>query len=176
MLKILANIVITLFVIWTITVSVCEFSGITIHFPWVISSAEEIPINRLQTLRIAILLTFAHYGVLHIFGQNQQYLPIHFLIQFLFYLVLAGGIILFKSDVLMKELIIWLVFAVVWFLCKLAAQPLNRNYFRNKWLHCHNGELMRESSINAQDIPFHIRGLIKWLTHTHLSSNDMEWC
>jgi hypothetical protein len=64
----------------------------------------------------------------------------------------------------------------VWFLCKLAAQPLNRNYFRNKWLHCHNGELMRESSINAQDIPFHIRGLIKWLTHTHLSSNDMQWC
>ena len=132
MLRLLANIVITLFVIWTITISVSEFSGITIYFPWVISSTEEIPVNRLETLRIAILLTFAHYGVLHIFGQNQQYLPIHFLTQFLFYLVLAGGIILFKSDVPMKEIIIWLVFAVVWLLCKLAARPLNRDYFRNK--------------------------------------------
>ena len=132
MLKLLANAVIAIFVIWTITVSASEFLGITIHFPWVISSAEEIPINRLQTIRIAILLTFAHYGLLHIIGRNQEYLPIHFLTQFLFYLVLSGGIIVFQSDVALTELIIWLVFAVFWLLCKIAAQPLNRDYFRNK--------------------------------------------
>ena len=132
MLKLLANAVISLFVIWTITVSASEFLGITIYFPWVTSSAEEIPINRLQTIRIAILLTFAHYGVLHIIGQNREYLPIHFLTQYLFYLVIAGGIIVFKSDVPLTELIIWLVFAVFWLICKIAAQPLNRDYFRNK--------------------------------------------
>ena len=132
MLKLLANAVIALFVIWTITVSVSEFLGITIYFPWVTSSAEEIPINRLQTIRIAILLTFAHYGFLHIIGRNQEYLPINFLTQYLFYLVLAGGIIVFKSDVPLTELIIWLVFAVFWLICKIAAQPLNRDYFRNK--------------------------------------------
>ena len=132
MLKLLANAVIALFVIWTITVSASEFLGITIYFPWVTSSAEEIPINRLQTIRIAILLTFAHYGVLHIIGQNREYLPIHFLTQYLFYLVIAGGIIVFKSDVPLTELIIWLVFAVFWLICKIAAQPLNRDYFKNK--------------------------------------------
>lgn len=132
MLKLLANAVIALFVIWTITVSVSEFLGITIYFPWVTSSAEEIPINRLQTIRIAILLTFAHYGVLHILGRNQEYLPIHFLTQYLLYLVLAGGIIVFKSNVPLTELIIWLVFAVFWLVSKIAAQPMNRDYFRNK--------------------------------------------
>ena len=132
MLKLLANAVIALFVIWTITVSVSEFLGITIYFPWVTSSAEEIPINRLQTIRIAMLLTFAHYGVLHIIGRNQEYLPIRFLTQYLFYLVLTGGIIMFKSDVPLTELIVWLVFAVFWLVCKIAAQPLNRDYFRNK--------------------------------------------
>ena len=132
MLKLLANAVIALFVIWTITVSASEFLGITIYFPWVTSSAEEIPINRLQTIRIAILLTFAHYGVLHIIGQNREHLPIHFLTQYLFYLVIAGGIIVFKSDVPLTELIIWLVFAVFWLICKLSSQPLNRDYFRNK--------------------------------------------
>ena len=132
MLKLLANAVIALFVIWTITVSASEFLGITIYFPWVTSSAEEIPINRLQTIRIAMLLTFAHYGVLHIIGRNQEYLPIHFLTQYLFYLVLTGGIIVLKSDVPLTELIIWLVFAVFWLICKISAQPLNRDYFRNK--------------------------------------------
>ena len=132
MLKLLANAVIALFVVWTITVSASEFLGITIYFPWVISGVEEIPINRLQTIRIAILLTFAHYGVLHIIGRNQEYLPIHFLTQYLFYLVLAGGIIVFKSDVPLTELIIWLVFAVFWVVFKIASQPFNRDYFRNK--------------------------------------------
>ena len=132
MLRLLANALIALFVIWTVTVAASEFLGVTIYFPWVISSAEEIPVNRLQTIRIAILLTFAHYGVYHIFGRNQQYLPIHFLTQYLFYLVLAGGIIVFKSDVPLVELIIWLVFAVFWLFCKIASQPLNRDYFRNK--------------------------------------------
>ena len=59
MLKLLANAVIALIVIWTITVSASKFLGITIYFPWATSSAEEIPINRLQTVRIAILLTLA---------------------------------------------------------------------------------------------------------------------
>ena len=132
MLRLLANALIALFVIWTVTVSASEFLGITIYFPWVISSAAEIPINRLQTIRIAILLTFAHYGVFHILGRNQQYLPIHFLTQYLFYLVIAGGVIVFTSDVPMTELIIWLFFAGFWLLCKIASQPLNRDYFRNK--------------------------------------------
>lgn len=132
MLKLLANTIIALFVIWTITVSASEFLGITIYFPWVTSSAEEIPINRLQTIRIAILLTFAHYGVLHIIGRSQEYLPIHFLTQYLFYLVLTGGVIVFKSNVPLTELIIWLVFFAFWLVCKISAQPLNRHYFRNK--------------------------------------------
>ena len=132
MLKLFANAFIALFVIWTVAVSASEFLGITIYFPWVISDAEGIPINRLQSIRVAIFLTFAHYGVLHIIGQNKEYLPIHFLTQFLFYLVLAGGIFVFKIDVPMKELIIWLIFALFWLICKIAAQPLNRHYFRNK--------------------------------------------
>jgi len=132
MLKLTANAFIAIFVIWTISVSISEFLGITISFPWVISGAEEIPINRLQSIRIAILLTFAHYGILHLFGRNKEYLPIHFLIQFLFYLVLSGGIILFKSDVPAKEIYIWLIFVIFWLVCNLASQPLNRNFFRNK--------------------------------------------
>jgi hypothetical protein len=132
MLRIVANAVIAFFVLWTLAVSVAEFIGVTIHFPWIIAGVDEIPLYRLQTLRIAILLTFAHYGVLHLFGKNQEYLPVHFLSQYLFYLVMSGGIIFYKIKVPVWEYWILVLFTIVWLLTVVAAKPLNRNYFKNK--------------------------------------------
>ena len=130
MLRLVANAVIAFFVLWALTVSVAEFIGVTIHFPWII--ADEIPLYRLQTLRIAILLTFAHYGVLHLFGKNQEYSPIHFLSQFLFYLVMSGGIIFYKNEVPVREYWILVLSTIVWLLTVVAAKPLIRHYFKNK--------------------------------------------
>ena len=131
MLRLVANGVIAFFVLWTLSVSVAEFIGVTIHFPWIIASVDEIPLHRLQSLRIAILLTFAHYGLLHLFGKNQEYLPIHFLSQFLFYLVLSGGIIFYKIEVSVREYGILALFTIVWLLTVIAAKPLIRDYFKN---------------------------------------------
>jgi hypothetical protein len=111
-------------------VSVAEFIGVTIHFPWIIT--DEIPLHRLHTLRIAILLTFAHYGLLHLFGKNQEYLPIHFLSQFLFYLVMSGVIIFYKNELPVQGYWILALFTIVWLLTIIAARPLIRDYFKNK--------------------------------------------
>ena len=132
MLRLVANGVIAFFVLWTLAVSVAEFIGTTIHFPWIIAGVDEIPLHRLQSLRIAILLTFAHYGVLHLFGKNGEYLPVHFLSHFLFYLVVSGGIILYKIGVPAQEYGVLLVFIIVWLLTVVASQPINRDYFKNK--------------------------------------------
>ena len=131
MLRLIANGVVAFFVLWTLSVSIAEFLGVTIHFPWVIAGVDEIPLNRLQSLRIAILLTFAHYGTLHLIGKNKVYLPIHFLSQFLFYLVISGGVILYKSEVPIREYVVMAVFVIVWLLTVWAARPLNRDYFKN---------------------------------------------
>ena len=130
MLRLVANAVIAFFVLWTLAVSVAEFIGVAIHFPWII--ADEIPLYRLHTLRIAILLTFAHYGALHLFGKNQEYLPIHFLSQFLFYLVMSGVIIFYKNELPVWEYWILVLFTIVWLLTVIAAKPLIRDYFKNK--------------------------------------------
>ena len=132
MTRLIANIGIALFVLWTIAVAGAAFLDITIYFPCIISNVEDIPIYRLQSLRIAILLTFAHYGVLHLIGKNGQYLPIHFLSQFLFYLVLAGGIILYVMSMPVEEYVMLLIVSIVWSLCIVASRPLNRDLFRNK--------------------------------------------
>ena len=132
MLRLIANGVIAFFVLWTLSVSVAEFLGVTIHFPWVIAGVDEIPLNRLQSLRIAILLTFAHYGTLHLIGKNKEYLPIHFLSQFLFYLVISAGVILYRGEFHIREYVVLAVFVIVWLLTLWAATPLNRDYFKNK--------------------------------------------
>ena len=132
MLRLIANGVVAFFVLWTLSVSVAEFLGVTIHFPWVIAGVDEIPLNRLQSLRIAILLTFAHYGTLHLIGKNKEYLPIHFLGQFLFYLVISAGVILYRGEFPIREYVVLAVFVIVWLLTLWAAAPLNRDYFKNK--------------------------------------------
>ena len=132
MLRLLANSVIALLVLWAIAISIAEFFDTTIYFPWIISGEDEIPMNRLRSLRIAILLTFAHYGVFHLLGKNREYLPIHFLNQFLFYLIISGGVIFYQAGVSAKDYGILVVFLVVWFLTIVAAKPLNRDYFKKK--------------------------------------------
>ena len=132
MLRLVSYGVIVIFVVWTLAVSVAEFIGVTIHFPWIIAGIDEIPLHRLQSLRIAIFLTFSHYGMLHLFGKNKEYLPVHFLSQFLFYLVLSGGIIMHKTGVPVREYGILVIFTIVWLLTLLASTPVNRDYFKKK--------------------------------------------
>ena len=132
MLRLVSYGVIVIFVVWTLAVSVAEFIGVTIHFPWIIAGIDEIPLHRLQSLRIAIFLTFSHYGMLHLFGKNKEYLPVHFLSQFLFYLVLSGGIIMHKTGVPVREYGILVIFTIFWLLTVLASTPVNRDYFKKK--------------------------------------------
>ena len=132
MLRFVSYGVIVIFVVWTLAVSVAEFIGVTIHFPWIIAGIDEIPLHRLQSLRIAIFLTFSHYGMLHLFGKNKEYLPVHFLSQFLFYLVLSGWLIMHKTGVPVREYGIFVIFTIVWFLTVLASTPVNRDYFKQK--------------------------------------------
>ena len=132
MLRLTANAIILLFVAWTASVSIAAFLDITIYFPWVVSSIEEIPLHRLQAIRISIFLTFSHYGVLHIVGINRGQAPIDFVIKYLFYLNLAGGIIFYKSNVAVQEYAILSVFILLWLLSLIASRPPNSGYFKNK--------------------------------------------
>ena len=131
MMRLIANAIILLFVVWTASVSIAAFLDITIYFPWVISSIEEIPLHRLQAIRISIFLAFSHYGVLHLVGLNRTYLPIDFLNQYLFYLCLSGGIIMYVNNItVLQEYVILAVLILLWLGCIFVSRPLNRGYFK----------------------------------------------
>ena len=131
MMRLIANAIILLFVVWTASVSIAAFLDITIYFPWVISSIEEIPLHRLQAIRISIFLAFSHYGVLHLVGLNRTYFPIDFLNQYLFYLCLSGGIIMYIKNITdFQEYVVLAVFILLWLGCIFVSRPLNRGYFK----------------------------------------------
>ena len=69
-MKILGNILIILLTIWSASVSIAFLLDTSIYFPWRQALAGEIPIYRLEAVRVAVLLTFTHFGVLHIFGKK----------------------------------------------------------------------------------------------------------
>ena len=130
--RIFGNLVILLLTVWCIIVSIAYLMDISVYFPW----REEIPgetlINRLEAIRIAVILTFAYFGILHIFGKNVRQYPINFLTVFLFYLVISGTFVAYKYDVIKDEFWVILSWCTFWFLSYIASKPAIRNYFKRR--------------------------------------------
>ena len=133
-MRIIANCVIALMMIWALGVSFLAFLDITIHWPWIITEAhaEAIPFHRLQTVRIGLLLTFSYYGLLHLLGKSQEFYPLHFLTTYLFYMVLSGLIIFYRRDVLMQDWGVLVFFGVCLIFCYAAAKPELNKYLKYK--------------------------------------------
>ena len=132
MLRGFANLLIAAITLWALAAALAAMLDLTVYFPWVVMHSGEIPPHRLAAIRVGVLLTFAYFGFLHIFGRSIQLYPINFLTTFLFNLVLGGTIVFYRYQVPLFEY--WL--SVFWaFICAMAyfaSRPLIRDYFRNK--------------------------------------------
>ena len=120
-MRVIANSVIVLLMVWALSVSALAFLDITIHFPWVISGADGIPYHRLQAIRIGVMLTFSYYGLLHLIGKSEAFYPLHFLTTYLFYMLLSAVIIFYRRDQLLQEWGVILFFGISLIFCYLAA-------------------------------------------------------
>ena len=128
-MRLISNIVVLLLVVWTISMAVTATIGLTVYFPFVISETGEIPKHREESTRAGIMLTFAYYGVMHLFRRNTQVYPINFLITFLFNTIVAGLYIFYRYEVPIEEYTV----AAFWIICLaifyIASRPLMKDYF-----------------------------------------------
>ena len=131
-MRIIANSVIVLLMIWALSVSALAFLDITIHFPWVMSGSDGIPYHRLQAIRIGVMLTFSYYGLLHLIGKSQAFYPLHFLTTYLFYMLLSAVIIFYRHDQLLQEWGVILFFGICLIFCYVAARPEASKYLKYK--------------------------------------------
>ena len=132
MLRVFANTLIGVIALWALAAALAAMLDVTVYFPWVVLQSGEIPAHRLAAIRVGVLLTFAYFGFLHIFGRRIQLYPINFLTTFLFYLVLGGTIVFYKYQVPLSEYWLSAFWAFVCAMAYLASRPLVRDYFRNK--------------------------------------------
>ena len=130
----LANILIGLITLWAIGVIVAWLFDLSIIFPYVQVEPEEIPMVRLRAIRLAVIGTFAFYGVMHLLQGSAEVFPIHFLKTFLFFLSIIGLAVVWRaqaggSDVSLALPFFWLAVALV---LHFASAPRYRRYFRKK--------------------------------------------
>lgn len=132
MLRVFANLLVAAIAIWALAAAMAAMLTVTIYFPWVVLNDGEIPQHRLAAIRVGVLLTFAHFGFLHIFGKSIQLYPINFLTTFLFYLVIGGTTVFYRYQVPLFEYWLSVFWAFVCVMTYVASRPLIRDYFRNK--------------------------------------------
>ena len=128
-MRLISNFVVLALVIWTISIAITATIGLTVYFPFVISETGDIPKHREESTRAGIMLTFAYYGVMHLFRRNIQVYPINFLITFLFNTIVAGLYIFYRHKVPIEEYAV----AAFWILCLgifyIASRPMMKDYF-----------------------------------------------
>ena len=100
--------------VWAILTIVSFYFDVYILFPFTLVESNEIPYENLIAIRLAILTTFAFYGVMHLLHGSKEVYPIHFLKTFLFMLSIIGLTVFIKSnaEVSLKQ---WLI--ILFFFC-----------------------------------------------------------
>ena len=108
------NIFIFFLSVWAIFTIVSFYFDVYVLFPFTLSDSNEIPYNNLIATMLAILATFAFYGLMHLLHGSKEVYPVSFLKTFLFMLSIMGLTVFIKgnAEVALKQ---WLL--VLFFLC-----------------------------------------------------------
>ena len=96
--RIFANVLIGLLSLWAIYSIVSAAFGVFIVFPFRTVDSVGVPDGRLQSIRLAVLATFAFYGIMHLVQGSKEVYPIHFLKTFLFFLGSMGALFWNSKD------------------------------------------------------------------------------
>ena len=100
-------------VIWLLSVAVCSLLGVSIQFPFTIIKEGEIAYHRLQTIRIALFLTIAYYGLQYVLGFTKEVYPINFVKVYIFNMCIVGLAVFYRLNVEREEYLVlafWLLF------------------------------------------------------------------
>ena len=131
-MRLLAKLLISCLVIWLLIVSITSLFGVSIQFPFTIIEQGELPFHRMQTLRIALFLTLAFYGLQFVLGLSKEVYPISFVKIYIFNMCIVGLVIFYKLDVPKEEYLVlafWLAFL---FIINIATTSRYRRLFKKK--------------------------------------------
>ena len=127
MLRIIGKLLVFTLSIFAIFLGICAVLGIQIYFPFNVAEGEEIPYHRMQSIRVAVFITFTYYGALYLINSIKEVYPIHFLKVFM----ISFGItsLVFSYQVGAKEIILAIFYLCCGLVFHLISKPAIRKYF-----------------------------------------------
>lgn len=125
----ISNLIIFCLSAWAIYASVSVFFGVNLYFPLVKAEEANIPYHRLQIVRVAVLLTLAYFGIVHLLKGSEPLYPIQFLTVYLKMLVLTAIPICVIYDVIITEYFVIFFFFICALILHLGSKPRYRKYF-----------------------------------------------
>ena len=131
-MRLIAKLLVTLMVIWLLSVIICGLLGISIQFPFTILDEGEIAYHRLQTIRISLFLTVAYYGLQYVLGFTKEVYPINFVKVYIFNMCIVGLALFYRLNVEREEYLVlafWLLFLAI---LNIATTDRYRRLFKKK--------------------------------------------
>ena len=131
-MRFFAKLLVTAMVIWLLSVVVCSLFGVSIQFPFTLVEEGKIAYHRLQTIRIALFLTVAYYGLQYVLGLTKQVYPINFVKVYIFNMCIVGLALFYRLDVDREEYLVlafWLLFLAI---LNIATANRYRRLFKKK--------------------------------------------
>ena len=115
-MRLFAKTLVITMVIWLLSVVICGLLGVSIQFPFTILEEGEIAYHRWQTIRIALFLTVAYYGLQYVLGRTKEVYPINFVKVYIFNMCIIGLTLFYRLGVDREEFLIlafWLLFLAI---------------------------------------------------------------
>tara|TARA_B100000902_G_scaffold268092_1_gene254145 strand:- start:57 stop:449 length:393 start_codon:yes stop_codon:yes gene_type:complete len=129
MLRIIGKLLVLTLSIFATFLGICAVIGIQIYFPFNIAEGEEIPYHRMQSIRVAVFITFAFYSALYLINSIKEVYPIHFLKVFMISFGITSLVFSYQAEAGMKEIILAIFYLCCGLVFHLISKPAIKKYF-----------------------------------------------
>ena len=128
MLRIIGKLLVLILSIFAIFLGISAVLGIQIYFPFNIAEGEVIPYHRMQSIRVAVFITFTFYGALYLINSIKEVYPIHFLKVFMISFGITSFVFSYQAEAGVKEIILAIFYLCCGLVFHLISKPTIRKY------------------------------------------------
>ena len=127
----LSKILIVFLTLIGITILIGEIVNVHIYFPLKVSESENIPYHRLQSVRLAVIISFVYFGIRYLIWNTVKMYPIQFLNVILKSLAISSLFVYYTLQMELKEYWFVLFFFIVSIILHFSSRPEIRKYFKH---------------------------------------------
>ena len=107
-----------------------EIINVHIYFPLQISEDKQIPYHRMQSVRLAVIISFVYFGIRYLIWNTVKMYPIQFLNIILKSLAFSSLFVYYTFQMELREYWFVLFFFIVAIILHISSRPEIRKYFK----------------------------------------------